>query len=105
MFQTVAWISGTLIYWLASIALVFLFSRMILDWIIFFVPTWKPQGIILVVANLVTAVTDPPLRFLRQRIPPLRFGSGMALDVGFMLIFVSMLFLQYVGITLTLWAN
>ena len=91
------WISGQVIYWLASIALIFLVARMILDWIVFFSPTWRPRGILLIVANLVNAVTDPALRALRRRIPPVRLGHAMALDVGFMLLFVSMLVLMRFG--------
>lgn len=93
----VYWVSGQIIYWVASIALIFLVARMILDWIVFFSPTWRPRGVLLIVANLITAITDPPLRALRRRIPPLRLGQAMALDVGFMVLFVSMLVLMRFG--------
>lgn len=42
---------------------------------------------ILVLANLVYALTDPPLRLLRRFIPPLRLGN-VALDVGFVVLFL-----------------
>lgn len=94
---TVYWLVGQAIFWFASIGLILLVARMILDWISFFAPTWRPTSLLLVVANIVYALTDPPIRFLRHRVPPLRFGGGMALDVGFMILFVAMLLLKRVG--------
>lgn len=82
---------------LASIYLLVLLVRMVLDWVVFFRPLWRPSGLILVVANLVHALTDPPLRILRRRIPPLRLGGGVALDVGFMLLFVAVILVQRLG--------
>ncbi len=87
---------GTVIYWVASAAILLLFARVILDWIVFFSPHWRPTGVILVIANAIHGVTDPPVRFLRQRIPPLRLG-GIALDIGFMLLFVACLVMRNLG--------
>jgi hypothetical protein len=43
---------------------------------------WRPRGFGLVLAELVFTVTDPPLRFFRRLLPPLRLGP-VALDLGF----------------------
>lgn len=64
-----------------------LLGRVVLDWSRFFAPQWRPTGMILVLANLVYALTDPPLRLLRRFIPPLRLGN-VALDVGFVVLFL-----------------
>lgn len=71
------------VLWLYLLCLVL---RMVLDWVQFFARDWRPTGAILVVAELVYTVTDPPLRALRRLIPPLRIGN-FGLDVGFMLLF------------------
>jgi YggT family protein len=42
--------------------------------------------VILVIAELIYTVTDPPIRLLRRLIPPLRLG-GISLDLGFTLLF------------------
>lgn len=68
-----------------------LLTRMVLDWVRFFSPQWRPSGVILALANLMYALTDPPLRFLRRYIPPLRLGQGFALDVGFMVLFIGVI--------------
>ena len=64
-----------------------LLARVIMDWVQFFARGWRPRGIVLVAANLFYALTDPPIRWIRRFIPPLRLG-GMALDVGFMVFFL-----------------
>ena len=42
----------------------------------------------LVVAELVYTLTDPPLNWLRLYIPPLRLGA-IALDLGFIILFLA----------------
>jgi YggT family protein len=71
--------------------LVFLFFialivRLIFDWVQVFSRGWRPRGVVLVAAEGVYSVTDPPLKALRRVVPPLRIG-GVALDLAFMLLF------------------
>jgi len=63
-----------------------LIARLVVDWIQVFARDWRPSGIILVIVNGIYALTDPPLNALRRIIPPLRLG-GIALDIGFILLF------------------
>ena len=71
-----------------------LFARVILDWIQFFARGWRPSGILLVVANVLYALTDPPIRWIGRYVPPLRVGGGMAIDVGFMVLFLVLIITQ-----------
>ncbi len=89
---------GTLVYVLASLYLLVMFVRMVIDWIGFLAPSFRPRGAVLVLANLVYTLTDPPIKALRRRIPPLRLGGGVALDVGFMIVFVAVIIIQRIGI-------
>lgn len=59
-----------------------LFGRLILEYIPIFNREWRPKGPVLVVAEIVYTVTDPPIRLIRRFIPPLRIG-GIAIDFGF----------------------
>jgi YggT family protein len=70
-----------------------LIVRLVLDWIQVFARTWRPSGIVLVLANLVYGLTDPPLRFLRRFIPPLRLGQ-VQLDLGFLVLFLGVQLLR-----------
>ena len=74
-------------FYVLSVYLVLLIGRMILSWIQVYARTWSPHGILLVIAEGVYSVTDPPLRFLRRYIPSVRLGS-VALDLSFILLFL-----------------
>ncbi|HEV2451088.1 MAG TPA: YggT family protein [Streptosporangiaceae bacterium] len=73
----------TYVFW---VYLLILIGRMILGWVQAFSRSWTPHGVLLVVAEGIFTLTDPPLRFLRRYIPPLRLGS-VALDLSFMVLF------------------
>lgn len=64
-----------------------LLGRLVLDWIQVFSRDWRPRGPVLVVAEAVYSVTDPPLRVLRRVIKPIRLGS-VQLDLAFMVLFL-----------------
>jgi len=59
-----------------------LLARLVLEYIPLFNRQWRPRGFALVLAETVFTLTDPPLRFFRRLIPPLRIGP-IALDLGF----------------------
>ncbi|GAA1454341.1 YggT family protein [Nesterenkonia lacusekhoensis] len=56
---------------------------------------WRPKGAALLLAMAVYAVTDPPIRWLQKRIPPLQLG-GVALDMGFLITFFAVVIAQMV---------
>ena len=79
---------------LINLYMMVLLARVILDWSQFFVRGWRPTGILLVVANVLYALTDPPIRWIGRYVPPLRVGGGMAIDVGFMVLFLVLIITQ-----------
>ncbi|PQZ60469.1 MULTISPECIES: YggT family protein [unclassified Microbacterium] len=75
-----------------------LFARLILDYIPMFNREWRPKGFGLVAAEAVYTLTDPPIRFFRRIIPPLRIGS-LSLDFGFTLtLLIVLILMNVVGI-------
>ena len=80
-----------------TIYLVLLIGRMIFGWVQVFAREWRPKGIVLVLAEAIFTVTDPPLKFLRRFIPPLRLGM-VALDLSFMVLFIVVLILLEVAV-------
>ena len=70
--------------WLYFILLI---GRLILDYIQMFARSWRPQGPVLVIAEVIYTATDPPLRALRKIIPPLRLGS-ISLDLSFLVLLI-----------------
>jgi YggT family protein len=81
-----------LIY-LLTIYLVILVGRMIFGWVQAFARSWHPTGLVLVLAEIIFTATDPPLKFLRRYIRPLRLGT-VALDLSFMVLFFAVLILR-----------
>ena len=79
---------------LINLYMMVLFARVILDWVQFFARGWRPSGILLVLANVLYALTDPPIRWIGRYVPPLRVGGGMAIDVGFMVLFLVLIVTQ-----------
>ena len=67
---------------------VILLGRLVLDWVQAFARDWRPRGPLLVVAELVYTVTDPPLKALRRVIPPLTLGT-LRLDLAFLVLMVA----------------
>ena len=80
-----------------TIYLVILIGRMIFGWVQVFARDWRPTGIVLVLAEAIFTVTDPPLKFLRRFIPPLRLGM-VAMDLSFMVLFIVVLILLEVAV-------
>jgi YggT family protein len=75
--------------------LIVLIGRVVFDWIRMFARDWRPRGAVLLVAEPVYTLTEPPLRALRKVIPPLRLG-GIPLDLSFMVLFVAVYILYRV---------
>jgi YggT family protein len=80
-----------------ALYLAVLIGRMIFSWIQTFARSWTPHGIVLVIAEVIFTLTDPPLKFLRRYIPPLRLGT-VAMDLSFMVLFIVVLILLQVAV-------
>ena len=65
-----------------------LICRLVLDWIQALSREWRPRGPVLVVAEGIYSVTDPPLKFLRRLIPPLSLGT-IRLDLAFLVLMLA----------------
>ena len=65
-----------------------LICRLVLDWIQVLARDWRPSGPVLVLAEGVYTVTDPPLKFLRRLIPPLSLGT-IRLDLAFLVLMLA----------------
>nr|WP_239539178.1 YggT family protein [Arcanobacterium pluranimalium] len=82
------------LYWACEAYILILIGRVILDFAQIFARDWQPQGVLLVVANWIYRLTDPPLRYIGRYVPPLRFG-GIAIDIGFLVLYFSIKLLMF----------
>ncbi|MDN5791308.1 MAG: YggT family protein [Micrococcales bacterium] len=77
-------------FWAVYGVVVFVFflaliGRFIIDWVQVLARSWQPKGPLLVVAEVIYTVTDPPLKALRKVIPSPRLG-GVRLDLSFLVL-------------------
>nr|WP_281381990.1 YggT family protein [Nocardiopsis mwathae] len=64
-----------------------LIGRLVFELVQSFARSWRPSGFVLVLAETTYTITDPPLKFLRRFIRPVRLGS-VALDLSFTVLFL-----------------
>ncbi|WEV41594.1 YggT family protein [Bifidobacterium sp. ESL0682] len=70
----------SILRWLLGLYGTVLFIRVLLDWLFVLAPRWRPGRVLGSIINVFYVLTDPPLRWLRRFIPPIRLGN-MGLDV------------------------
>ncbi len=90
---TILSIIGGIVELVLTLYVLVLIVRLVLEYIPMFNRSWRPTGAGLVAAETVYTITDPPIRFFRRLVPPLRIGS-IALDFGFMLTMLSVFILM-----------
>ena len=83
-----AWV----VYAVANLALYVLWARIILDLVRQLRRDWKPSGFWLVLSVWLLRVTDPPLRFVRRFVKPVRVG-GVALDLAMLVLMLALILL------------
>jgi YggT family protein len=86
----------TIVYMVLTIALIFLFARFVVDWVMVLARSWRPSGVVAAGLEVVYSTTDPPLKAVRRVIPPLNLGT-IRLDLGFMVLLIAVVILR--GIT------
>jgi YggT family protein len=72
---------------LLNIFTFFLIARLVLDYVQMFARSWRPTGVVLVLAEIIYSITDPPLKVLRKFIPPLKIGT-ISLDLSFLVLII-----------------
>lgn len=84
---------GTLLYWALQLYFYAMLARFIADLIMSVNPAWRPPGFLLPILDFAYTITDPPLKFVRRFVPPLRMGP-VAIDLAWTIVLVGVLFLQ-----------
>ena len=79
-------IFADIIRFVVFVFFVVLIGRLVLDWVQVFARDWRPRGVLLVIAEAIYSITDPPLKALRRVVPPLQLGS-IRLDLAFLILF------------------
>jgi YggT family protein len=94
--STVLGVIGAIAELVLTLYLLVLIVRLVLEYIPLFVRGWRAKGAGLVAAEVVFTITDPPIRFFRRLVPPMRLGT-ISLDFGFALTMIVVLILMTVA--------
>nr|WP_255316589.1 YggT family protein [Nesterenkonia sp. Act20] len=82
-------------YLLLTIYQFALVIRIIFDLTQQYARSWRPKGFALMLAVGVYSITDPPIRWIQRKVPPLNLG-GVSLDMGFLLVFLAIVIAKMV---------
>lgn len=83
-----AWVVHTALL----VAFYVLWARIILDFVRQIRRDWRPTGFWLLVSVWLLRLTDPPLRFVRRFVKPVRIGGAM-LDIAMLVLLLALLLL------------
>jgi len=92
-------ILGTILYWALQLFVYAMFARFIVDFIMSVNRGWRPPAILMPVVDLAFTITDPPLKFVRRFVRPVRLGV-VALDLAWTIVLIAALFLQRLVVSL-----
>lgn len=84
---------GFVLYWALEIYFFAMIGRLFVDLFLSVNPAWRPRGPMLVAVEIIMTLTDPPLKFLRRYIKPLRLGV-IQLDLSWTVVVIAIFFLQ-----------
>ena len=76
-------------HFVVFVYLLVVIGRGLLDMVRSVARSWRPSGPMLIVAEVVYTVTDPPIKALRKAIPPISVG-GIALDLAFLILLIAL---------------
>lgn len=86
-------IVGLVLYWALQFFFYAMLARFISDLVMSFNSSWRPKGILLPVLDFAYTLTDPPIKFVRRFVPPLRLGS-ISLDLAWTVVVFAVIILQ-----------
>ena len=83
---------ATVLYVVLIVFFVLMWARFVLDLVRMVARQWRPRGLVLLFAETVYVITDPPVKLVRRVIPPLRVG-GAALDFAWSIVMLVVIIL------------
>jgi YggT family protein len=84
---------GNALYWILQFYFYALLARFVVDLVMSVKPSWRPPTAVMPIIDFAYTITDPPLKFVRRFVPPLRMGP-VALDLAWTIVVIGVLFLQ-----------
>lgn len=76
------------VYVLLTIYLIVLWARFVIDLLLALRRGWRPPAALAVLFEIVYTLTDPPVRWARRLIPPMRLG-GASVDFSMLVVLIA----------------
>jgi YggT family protein len=86
-------IVGLVLYWALQVFFYAMIGRFIADLVMSASPSWRPKGLLLPILDFAYTLTDPPIKFVRRFVPPLKLGP-IALDLAWTIVLFAVIILQ-----------
>ncbi len=83
----------SIIYVALLIVFIAMWVRFVFDWVQVLNPSFRPRGVVMLLAESSYTITDPPLKAVRRVIPPLQLGS-IRLDLAWTIVLIVLLILM-----------
>ena len=84
---------GLILYWALQLFVYAMFARFIVEFVMSVNRGLRPPNILMPVVDFAFTITDPPIKFVRRFVPPLRLGV-VALDLAWTIVLIAVLFAQ-----------
>ena len=91
---------AAILIWIIDIFSIVLLGRIVLDWIRAYNRSFKPKGLLLVLAETAYLLTDWVIKPISRLIKPIKVGGGY-LDISIFLLFLALGLLDGLLATLT----
>ncbi|AMM20730.1 hypothetical protein AX769_11990 [Frondihabitans sp. PAMC 28766] len=91
---------ASIVYVALLIFFLLMWARFIYDLTRSVARSYRPRGVLLILAEVTYTVTDPPIKALRRVLPPIRLGS-VALDFGWSIVMLIVVILMSVASSLS----
>lgn len=94
---------GSFLVWLIGVYIAILIGRILIEMIVSFSRSYRAPGWFNRFAEVLFVLTDPPVKFLRRLIPPLRLNN-VAIDLSVLVLYFILILAQYLISMLTMGA-
>lgn len=85
----------SVVYFALVVFVVCMWIRFLVDLVRTLRRDWRPRGFLLVLLSIVLGITDPPLKFARRFIKPVRLGA-VAIDFAWTVVLLAAVILMYI---------
>jgi YggT family protein len=97
---TILSIAAAVLFGVLLVFFALMWVRFALDWMRVLRPAWRPRGAVLLLAEGGYTLTDPPVRFVRRRVRPIRLTGELEIEPSWSIVMLVCLLLMGIAAAL-----